>query len=444
MVMLEHLPPQRPDRPAGSRSLSGRTKTKLATEMASGGNFSENEIKEIKREPLPAETSPVSAPDKLVESSESPSAEPLGQHRGAACDGAAASVKEEMDWLASTDNCESKPCSSSEESAVKANVFSFLSFPEKLWQLVESNDFKTIWWGHCGNCIVIDEEIFKVEVLGRSGPQKIFETGRMKSFIRQLNLYGFTKMQQDFQRSASLPEFLAEEDAFSAHRKLLLYHNPNFKRDSPHLLVNCKRRVALKRKATAAHATQAALYGNCPSSSPGIQHGWGADAGEEKDGMAAAPAEHTQTAAPAGPPLPKRQAKATPQASGAHPASGVDAPSLPGPAAEAAGRDEQQPPASSQLPPRSSPSPSASPTPTRHYFLPLMGAGSAPTHQNAPAPRIPWATIPPFRPFAILGPAAAAATAMPNPPDWQPSAAPHCPTCTCSPNKAAAGDGLEP
>lgn len=188
--------------------------------MASGGSFSEDETKEIKREPLPAETSPLSAPDKLVESSESTSAEPLGQDRGAACDGAAASIEGGKDCPASTDDCESRPGSSSEECAVKANVFSFLSFPKKLWQLVESNEFKTIWWGHCGNCIVIDEEMFKVEVLGRTGPQKIFETESMKSFIRQLNLYGFTKMKWDFQRSASLPEFLAEEDAFSAHRKV--------------------------------------------------------------------------------------------------------------------------------------------------------------------------------------------------------------------------------
>ncbi|NXI74477.1 HSFY1 protein, partial [Anseranas semipalmata] len=117
-----------------------------------------------------------------------------------------------------------------------------LSFPKKLWQLVESDEFKTIWWGHCGNCIVIDEEMFKVEVLGRTRPPRVFETESMKSFIRQLNLYGFTKMQGDFQRSAWLPEFLAEDDAFSAHRKLLLYYNPNFKRDYPHLLENCKRR----------------------------------------------------------------------------------------------------------------------------------------------------------------------------------------------------------
>eukprot|EP00075_Anas_platyrhynchos_P016238 XP_027305491.1 heat shock transcription factor, X-linked-like [Anas platyrhynchos] len=299
--MFKHLPPERPDRPAGSHLLTGRTKTELPTEMASGGSFSEDETKEIKREPLPAETSPDAAPDKPLESSESPSAEPPGQDGGAASDGAAASIEGGKDCPASTDNRESRPGSSSEERAVKTNVFSFLSFPTKLWYLVESDEFKSICWARCESCIVIDEEMFNVEVLGRTGPQKIFEADSVKSFIRELNLYGFTKMKWTFPRSASLPKFMAE-DAFSAHRKLLLYHNPNFKRYSPHLLINCNRRAALKRKATAAPATQADLDAKCPSSSSsGIQHGRGADAGQEKDGMEKAAEEDTQTAAPPGP-----------------------------------------------------------------------------------------------------------------------------------------------
>ncbi|NWX88586.1 HSFY1 protein, partial [Nothoprocta ornata] len=117
-----------------------------------------------------------------------------------------------------------------------------LTFPKKLWKIVESDQFKSIWWDHDGNCVVIDEESFKKEVLERRGPLRIFETDCMKSFIRQLNLYGFSKMRQDFQRSASLAEFLAEEKAASAFSKLQFYYNPNFKRGYPHLLVRCKRR----------------------------------------------------------------------------------------------------------------------------------------------------------------------------------------------------------
>ena len=190
--------------------------------MAADGNSSDNEMNEIKQEPLPEETSYVFAPDKLFESSDSPPPEPLGQDKGAACDAPVASTREEKDPQALTDDRETKhvPRNSSEENAGNGNVFSSLSFPKKLWQLAESDEFKAIWWGHSGNYIVIDEEMFKVEVLGRTRPPRVFETESMKSFIRQLNLYGFTTLQQDLQRSPSLPEFPKEEDAFSDHRKV--------------------------------------------------------------------------------------------------------------------------------------------------------------------------------------------------------------------------------
>ncbi|NXC48412.1 HSFY1 protein, partial [Penelope pileata] len=117
-----------------------------------------------------------------------------------------------------------------------------LSFPKKLWLLAESDEFKTIWWDDGGRCIVIDEELFKVEVLGREGPRKVFQTESMKTFLRQLNQYGFTKLQGHLERSSSLPEFSAEEEAFAANRKLLVYFNLLFKRDYPQLLHHCKRR----------------------------------------------------------------------------------------------------------------------------------------------------------------------------------------------------------
>ncbi|NWH28814.1 HSFY1 protein, partial [Grus americana] len=117
-----------------------------------------------------------------------------------------------------------------------------LCFPQKLWKIVESDRFQSIWWSEGGKCVAIDEELFKEEVLGRGGALRIFTTQSMKSFIRQLNLYGFTKMQQDFQRSASLPEFLAEEAAAAAHSQILHYYNPSFNREYPQLLEKCRRR----------------------------------------------------------------------------------------------------------------------------------------------------------------------------------------------------------
>ncbi|NXO80235.1 HSFY1 protein, partial [Sitta europaea] len=116
-----------------------------------------------------------------------------------------------------------------------------LCFPEKLWEMLESGQFQSIWWTEGGKCVAINKDLFEVEVLGREG-QQVFHTQKIKSFTRQLNLYGFAKVQRDFQRSASLPEFLAEEAAASAHSQILYYYNPSFNRAYPWLLRMCKRR----------------------------------------------------------------------------------------------------------------------------------------------------------------------------------------------------------
>uniref|UniRef100_A0A8C0EI82 HSF-type DNA-binding domain-containing protein n=1 Tax=Bubo bubo TaxID=30461 RepID=A0A8C0EI82_BUBBB len=98
--------------------------------------------------------------------------------------------------------------------------FSSLSFPQKLWRIVESDKFQSIWWSESRKCVAINAELFKEEVLGREGPLRVFSTQKMTSFLRQLNNYGFTKMRRDRQRSAYLPEFLAEEAAASAHNQV--------------------------------------------------------------------------------------------------------------------------------------------------------------------------------------------------------------------------------
>ncbi|NWV04939.1 HSFY1 protein, partial [Ptilonorhynchus violaceus] len=116
-----------------------------------------------------------------------------------------------------------------------------LLFPQKLWKMLESSKFPSIWWSEGGKCVAINKDLFEVEVLGRKG-QQVFHTQKMKSFMRQLNAYGFIKMQRDFQRSASLPEFLAEEVAAAAHSQILYYYNPSFNRAHPWLLEACKRR----------------------------------------------------------------------------------------------------------------------------------------------------------------------------------------------------------
>ena len=102
----------------------------------------------------------------------------------------------------------------------EVNDFLTLTFPQKLWNIVESDQFESIWWDERGTCIVINEELFKKEVSEKKAPFRIFETKTMKSLIRQLNLYGFSKKRQTFQRSASLPVFLEEENNISLSRKV--------------------------------------------------------------------------------------------------------------------------------------------------------------------------------------------------------------------------------
>ena len=42
--------------------------------------------------------------------------------------------------------------------------------------------------------VVIEADLFQTEVLQRTGADQIFETESIKSFIRELNLYGFSKI----------------------------------------------------------------------------------------------------------------------------------------------------------------------------------------------------------------------------------------------------------
>lgn len=85
-----------------------------------------------------------------------------------------------------------------------------LPFPKKLWKIVNSDQFASIWWDSDGTCIGINGKLSQKEILERDGPNKVSETGCMKSFVRQLNLYGFSKLRQDVHTSVSLPHFSPE------------------------------------------------------------------------------------------------------------------------------------------------------------------------------------------------------------------------------------------
>ncbi|XP_007507329.1 heat shock transcription factor, X-linked member 3-like [Monodelphis domestica] len=114
-----------------------------------------------------------------------------------------------------------------------------LSFPKKLWKIVESDHFKSIRWDENGDCVVIDEEFFQREVLDRKGLIRIFETSSLKSFIRQLNLYGFSKLRIN----------VSSAHSHQGMKKVMIYRNSNFRRDCPFLIQRIKRRVGIRNRA---------------------------------------------------------------------------------------------------------------------------------------------------------------------------------------------------
>ncbi|PNJ85451.1 HSFX3 isoform 1, partial [Pongo abelii] len=113
-----------------------------------------------------------------------------------------------------------------------------LSFPRKLWMIVEEDTFKSVSWNDDGDAVIIEKDLFQREVLQRRGAEKIFETDSLKSIIRQLNLYGFCKI-----RSSNSP----------GNKKMMIYRNSNFQRDKPRLLENIQRN---HRRNTAQQATR--------------------------------------------------------------------------------------------------------------------------------------------------------------------------------------------
>ena len=74
------------------------------------------------------------------------------------------------------------------------NMVLGLSFPGKLWRIVEDAAFTSVHWNDEGDMVVIEADLFQTEVLQRRGAEQIFETESIKSFIRELNLYGFSKI----------------------------------------------------------------------------------------------------------------------------------------------------------------------------------------------------------------------------------------------------------
>ncbi|XP_023564591.1 heat shock transcription factor, X-linked member 4-like, partial [Octodon degus] len=66
-----------------------------------------------------------------------------------------------------------------------------LSFPRKLWSVVESDAFESVCWNEDGDAVLIEVDCFQREILGQRGAERIFEADNLNSFIDQVHLYGF-------------------------------------------------------------------------------------------------------------------------------------------------------------------------------------------------------------------------------------------------------------
>lgn len=147
------------------------------------------------------------------------------------------------------------------------------NFPAKLWRLVNNPENKAICWDTNGDAIIIDQNALERQILSpstiTSETTDAFNTTNFSSFIRQLNLYGFKKVDP-----ATKDSHHPAEDSGAYHR----FCNPNFKRNHPELVASM-RRLTVGNKAK----LQAGLSVNCrpPSQNQRVS---GGDDGSNKSG----------------------------------------------------------------------------------------------------------------------------------------------------------------
>ena len=79
-------------------------------------------------------------------------------------------------------------------SAAPQTDASLLSFPEKLWWIVNYPKRGEIHWNEQGTTIVIPSTRKFVDEILNSPSSALFKTKNFSSFVRQLNLYGFRKV----------------------------------------------------------------------------------------------------------------------------------------------------------------------------------------------------------------------------------------------------------
>ncbi|XP_041809644.1 MAX dimerization protein MGA a isoform X4 [Chelmon rostratus] len=127
------------------------------------------------------------------------------------------------------------------------------NFPAKLWRLVNNPANKAICWDVRGEVIIIDQELFEGQMLSPStipsDNADAFKMTNFSSFVRQLNLYGFRKVDPAVQ-----DDHHPTRDSGKYHR----FHSPNFSQNHPELVASL-RRLTVDNKAK----LQAGLTVNC-------------------------------------------------------------------------------------------------------------------------------------------------------------------------------------
>lgn len=118
-------------------------------------------------------------------------------------------------------------------------------FPAKLWHLVNNTAIEAIYWDSQGESVVIDQHLFERQILSPGtinlDARVTFKTTNFSSFVRQLNLYGFRKVE-------------LENKNKDRSRAYHCFYNPNFKRNHPELVASLRRLTAnIKAEATTAH-----------------------------------------------------------------------------------------------------------------------------------------------------------------------------------------------
>lgn len=112
------------------------------------------------------------------------------------------------------------------------------NFPAKLWRMVNNPFNRAICWTNCGQLIIIDQQLLEVYLLSASSigysAADAFKTTNYSSFGRQLNLYGFKKVNT---RESQNKNRTSSKVGGALHH----FHNPNFKQNKPELLLNLRR-----------------------------------------------------------------------------------------------------------------------------------------------------------------------------------------------------------